>query len=194
MSNIKNNQYIQSKRNRLRLRYRLILGLQQLKRPYNTIPVFLIILMTIKIWKLKGLFLTRAIPTFFQPIYQHIMHVSFILTSLSLLLGFLYYIGYRAARKDEASLIVAFSAGALISGGYPILISRKKGKESIIIREFSTDISMKIWLEAKESIADQMNEHFVGHEIEYGSKNNSVRIYTAPKRIHINRGALYEEV
>ncbi|WP_312502926.1 hypothetical protein [Lacrimispora sp.] len=193
MSNIKINEYIQSKRNRLKLRYRLSLGLQQLKRPYNTIPVFLIILISIKIWKLKGIFLTRSIPTFFQPIYQHIIHVSLILTSISLLLGFFYYIGYRAARKDEACLIVAFSAEALISGGYPILISRKKEKGNVIIREFSTDISMKTWLETKESIADQMNEHFVA-EIEYGSRNNSVRLYTAPKRIQTTRGTLYEEV
>lgn len=194
MSNIKNNDYIQSKRNRLKLKYRLGLGLQQLKRPYNTVPVFLIILMSIKIWKSERLFLIKAIPTLYQPIYQHIIHVSLILTSMSFLLGFLYYIGYRAARKDEASLIVALSAEALMSGGYPILISRKRGKGSVIVREFSSDISMKAWLEAKEPIADQMSEHFVTPEIEYGSKNNSVRLYTAPRRIQANRGALYEDV
>ncbi len=193
MSNINSNKYIQSKRRRLRLKYRLGFGFQQLRHPFNMVPIFLIILMSIKIYGLL-LFLAKGLPTLFQPNFQHIMHVSLILASISLLLGFLYYIGYRASRKDEASLIVAFSAGALISGGYPILISRKKGKGNIIIREFSTDISMKTFIETKESIADQMSEHLVAPEIEYGSKKNSIRLYTAPKRIQTKRGALYEEV
>lgn len=196
MNHINADKYLHRKRNRNKLYFRLRLGLQQLVlRPYNmAVPILLIFLLT-KLWQLKWKFLPyKAIPLSLLPIYQYIISFGTVLIPLVFLLGFLHFLGEITARQDESNLIVAFTEKDL-RNGHPILVSRKKFQGDVTIREFYTNIPLKIWVARKEEISDIMNIHFVT-EIEYGGKKrdngNRIILYTAPTRKRIDRGQLYD--
>lgn len=113
-----------------------------------------------------------------------------------LILALLERIGELTARRDEAKLMVAFSANDL-RNGCPILISKKKAKGTdVTVREFYSNIPYDVWIEKKEAVADAMNVHFV-EEIQYGGKNNNngkrIVIKTAKGRKPADRGVLYDE-
>lgn len=199
MNNLKADTYLKERRNRITLYFRLGMGLRQLiYRPYNNIIIFLMIYIFVRIWISKELFFTlAAVPTLLIPVYQYIFSGIVILITMLLFIGFIKYLGEMASRRDEAHLIVAFTAKDL-RNGHPILIKRTKVKgTNVTIREFYSNIPMKTWIDTKEAIADQMNVHFVEPSIEYGGKkkNNGNRIclYTAPSRKRIERGNLYDD-
>lgn len=190
--------YLQAKRNRLRLFYRLGLGMHQLiVRPYTiAVPILLIFLFT-KLWESKWInFYFKSIPSLLLPLYQYIIAFGIILIPLIFLFGFLHFLGDITAIQDEANLVVAFTEKDL-RNGHPLLIKRRKIKGTdVTIREFHSSIPMKIWKERKEELADQMNVRFVEPCIEYGGKTNStgnkIRLYTAPERKRPERGDLYD--
>lgn len=190
--------YLRRKRNRIRLHARLHLGFQQLLiRPYCMLIPLLLLILSINLWKCKTMLIPlETIPLPLLPICQHIISFGIILIPTVLLFGYIHFLGDITARQDESDLIVAFLESDL-RNGHPILIGRKKLRGNIIVREFHSNIPMKIWLERKEELADQMNIHFISPEIEYGGKGNNnrnrIRLYTAPGKKQIDRGTLYDD-
>lgn len=198
MNHIKEDVYLQAKRNRTRLYFRLRLGLGQLvSRPYNIIIPLLLLFLFLELWKYKWtLFPFEAVPVPLQPIYQCTISVGVVLIPIVFLIGFLEFLGNMTARCDEGNLIIAFTVKDL-RNGHPLLISRKKiTGTDITIREFFSNIPMNIWVDRKEELADQMNVHFVEPCIEYGGKKKDngkrIRLYTAPGRKRLERGDLYD--
>lgn len=190
--------YLQAKRNRLRLFYRLGLGMHQLiVRPYNIAIAILLILPFVKLWESKWINShLKPISPMLLPIYQYIIAFGIVLIPLIFLFGFLHFLGDRTAIQDEANLVVTFTEKDL-RNGHPLLIKRIKIKGTdVTIREFYSNIPMKIWKERKEELADQMNVRFVEPSIEYGGKTssngNKIRLYTAPERKRPERGDLYD--
>jgi hypothetical protein len=102
-------------------------------------------------------------------------------------------IGEITASKDEAKLYVAFNSQEL-RNGCPILMDKKKIQGNVIMREFYSDIAMKIWIERQEDIADAMNIHFV-EKHRYGGKSDGKRIVmiTAQGRKTVPRSNLYDD-
>lgn len=198
MNHIKEDTYLRARRNRIKLYFRLGLGLRQLiSRPYNNVVPLLLILLFSELWKYKGvLFPLKAAPAPLLPIFQHTFSVAVILIPLTFLMGFLEFLGNMTARRDEADLMIAFTEKDL-RNGYPLLISRKKIKgTNVTIREFYSNIPLKTWIDRKEELADQMNVRFVEPCIEYGGKRNDngnrIRLYTTPGRKRSERGNLYD--
>lgn len=199
MSHIKDDISIRARRNRIKLYLRLGLGLRQLVyRPYNNIVPLLLVLLFAELWKYKEvLFPLKAIPLPLLPIFQHTLSIAVILIPIIFFMGFLEFLGNMTAWRDETNLIIAFTEKDL-RNGHPLLISRKKVKgTNVTIREFFSNIPMKVWIERKEELADQMNVHFVEPCIEYGGKKsdngNRIRLYTAPGRKRPERGDLYDD-
>lgn len=149
--------YLQAKRNRLRLFYRLGLGMHQLiVRPYNIAVAILLILPFVKLWESKWINShLKPISPMLQPIYQYIIAFGIVLIPLIFLFWFLHFLGDRTAIQDEANLVVAFMEKDL-RNGHPLLIKRIKIKGTdVTIREFYSNIPLKIWKERKEEMADQ---------------------------------------
>lgn len=198
MNHKREDAYIQARRNRMKIFFRLRLGIQQLVlHPYCIVIPVLLSFLSVILWKKRGIFFNvETVPPFLLAIYKLAISVGIILIPIIFMAGFLEFVGNIAARKDESDLIVAFSESDL-RNGHPILIKRKKIKgTSVTVREFYSCIPMKIWVQKKDDLADQMNIHFVEPSIEYGGKHNDngnrIRLYTAPGRKRPERGILYD--
>lgn len=198
MNHIKEDIYLRARRNRIKLYFRLCLGLRQLiYRPYNNVVPLLLALLFAELWKYKEvLFPLKAVPLPLIPIFQHTFSLAVVLIPITFLMGFLKFLGNMTARRDETDLIIAFTEKDL-RNGHPLLISREKIKgTNVTIREFFSNIPMKTWADRKAELADQMNVHFVEPCIEYGGKRNDngnrIRLYTAPGRKRPERGNLYD--
>lgn len=199
MNHIKEDIYLRARRNRIKLYFRLGLGLRQLiYRPYNNVVPLLLALLFAELWKYKEVcFSLKTVPSPLPPIFQHILSIGIILIPITFLIGFLDFLGNATARRDETNLIIAFTEKDL-RNGHPLLISRKKIKgTNVTIREFFSNIPLKTWVDRKEELADQMNVRFVEPCIEYGGKRsdngNRIRLYTAPGRKRPERGNLYDD-
>lgn len=199
MNHVKESTYLQARKNRIRLYFRLGLGLRQLvRRPYNIILILPIIYLFIKAWRYRDNFFSlESTPELLRSIYPHILPSIIIIIPIIFFIGLIEYLGEMAARHDEAALIMAFSANAL-RNGHPILIKREKikGTKDVTLREFYSCVPMHIWIDAKEEISHHLNSHFV-EDIQYGGlkKNNRhrIRLYTAPGVKHPDRGDLYDD-
>ena len=137
-----------------------------------------------------------AIPQIIEPIFNVALNVFIVIMPILLIVALLEYIGECTAKRDENALMVAFSSKTL-RNGCPILISKKRIKNSdVVTREYYSNISLDVWNEHKNAIADAMNAHFVT-EIEYGGKGNNngkiIVIKTAKGRKPIDRGVLYDD-
>lgn len=196
----KKNHYIQTRYNRIKNHFRFRLGFQQLiLRPYNMIVPMGLCLLFIFFWKSRWIiFRINELPAIIHPICRYAVSIAVIGIFLTLLYTYILFLGEITARKDEANIAVVLPANALRNGNHPILISRKKIRGThISIREFYSNISLKIWQEHQEAISDSLNVHFVSPYIEYGGKRNDngnrVRLYTIPGKKRIDRGILYDE-
>lgn len=199
MNYTKEDSYNKSRRNRLKVYFRLKLGLYQLiNRPYNSPVLLLLLLLFLVLWGNRNvLFSLVAVPKILTSMYSFSLSAIAILIPTILLVGFLKFLGDKASIHYEACLIMAFSPKEL-RNGHPILISCKKVKGvNIKVLEFYSQIPLQIWLDKKESIADLMNIHFVEPCIEYGGKKgdigNRIRLYIVPGRKRPERGALYDD-
>lgn len=192
--------YVQEKRKRIKFLLRMKLGVQELvRRPMNLICILMIAILYVSVWRYKEEFFQFAfVPDILDSVFQYVISTLLIVVYILLVLCVIKNFGEMTARKDEAALVVAFTATQL-RNGHPILISRKKVKGTdVIVREFYSAIPKSCWEKMKEEIADAMNVHFVNPEIEYGGKNrdnsNRIRIYTIAGRIAKDRGTLYDDV
>ncbi len=195
---MENNQYFLKRRNRLKQWLRIRLGALQLihRTALNLLWLF-VGLSTAIIIVLKNEFVEIAnIPQLIEPIFNVALNVFVILLPIIMIFAVLEYIGELTARRDENTLMVAFSDKDL-RNGCPILINQRKIKGTdVTVREFYSNIPYDVWIEKKEAIADAMNVHFV-EEIQYGGKGNNngkiIVIKTAKGRKPTGRGILYDE-
>lgn len=188
--------YKQRRRNRRKRYYRVRLGvLQMIHKPLLNLLLIPIVIGTVFIWiKQDEIISLLDVPEFLLPIYRYIVLIFSILLPILCLLSLIDTIGQVTAKSDEADLQEAFKKQEQ-RNGVPILIDKKRIKGSnVTMREFYSEIPMKIWLERQEDISDLMNVHFV-ENIQYGGKSNGRRIvmYTAQGRENTPRGNLYEE-
>lgn len=188
--------YLEQRRNRIKLRLRLRLGvLQMIHKPLLNILLLPIIIGTIFIWVRKDIaFMIFNVPQILFPIYKYSILILAVLLPLISLLTVIEAIGNITARKDEADLYEAFESQEL-RNGCPVLMDKKRIKGSnVTMREFYSSIPMKTWIERQEEIADSMDIHFV-EKLKYGGKSNGKRIvmHTARGRQRASRGMLYDE-
>lgn len=195
---MKNNHYFITQKNRRKQLLRIRLGFFQfVHKPVLNLLWLFVVAFTVVITILKNEIVEITnIPPIIKPIFNITINLFVFLIPALLILALLERIGELTARRDEAKLMVAFSANDL-RNGCPILISKKKAKGTdVTVREFYSNIPYDVWIEKKEAVADAMNVHFV-EEIQYGGKNNNngkrIVIKTAKGRKPADRGVLYDE-
>lgn len=195
---MENNTYNIRRKNQIKQLMRLKLGFNQLiHKPILNLLWLLVCFVTAIIIVLKNE-LTEIIniPQIIEPVFNIALNVFVFLIPIIMILAILEYIGELTARKDENKLMVAFSSKDL-RNGCPILINKRKIKGTdVTVREFYSNISLSVWIDNKNTIADALNSTFV-EEIEYGGKGNNngkiIVIKTAKGRKPIDRGVLYDD-
>lgn len=195
---MENNHYFITQKNRRKQLLRIRLGFFQfVHKPVLNLLWLFVVTFTVVITILKNEIVEITnIPPIIKPIFNITINLFVFLIPALLILALLERIGELKARRDEAKLMIAFSAKDL-RNGCPILISKRKAKGTdVTVREFYSNIPYYVWIEKKEAVADAMNVHFVG-EIQYGAKNNNngkrIVIKTAKGRKPTDRGVLYDE-
>lgn len=195
---MENNHYFITQKNRRKQLLRIRLGFFQfVHKPVLNLLWLFVVAFTVVITILKNEIVEITnIPPIIKPIFNITINLFVFLIPALLILALLERIGELTARRDEAKLMVAFSAKDL-RNGCPILISKKKAKGTdVTVREFYSNIPYDVWIEKKEAVTDAMNVHFV-EEIQYGGKNNNngkrIVIKTAKGRKPADRGVLYDE-
>lgn len=191
-----NNNYIQQRQNRKKQWLRIRLGiLQMIHRPLLSILLIPLVTITVLLQVKKEIaFSLFNVPRFFSPIYEYAVNMMAVLLPFLLLVGLIDMVGDITARKDEADLQKAFTPQEL-RNGCPVLMDKKRIKgNKVTMREFYSDIPMKVWIERKEAIETCMNCHFIG-ELQYGGKADGRRIvmHTAQGIKRLSRGDLYDE-
>lgn len=190
-----NEDYIQQRKNRKHQYLRLRLGiLQMIHKPLLNLFYLPIIAGTVFLWIKKDIaFSLFDVPQILLPLYRYTIMIIAVLIPIICIFTFIDAIGELTARKDEAKLYVAFNAQEL-RNGCPILMNKKRIKGNVTMREFYSDIPMKIWIERQEDIADAMNIHFV-EKLRYGGKSDGKRIMmiTAQGRKTAPRSNLYDD-
>lgn len=192
-------EYINKKRQRKEAFYRIWLGAQQiLQYPWLILFMISIWIPFPIIWKIiNNIMPTYFIPTSLQEIVNAIGFILLIMLFILLEVAFVRVVGVLTARKIESNLVIAFR-GLKATYSCPILIKLKKDKHTgVTVSEFHSEIPLKEWRNAMDSIADILNVHFVNPCIEYGGKNNDngriIRLYTAKGRKLPERGILYDD-
>lgn len=192
------NQYLINRANRIKIWLRLRLGINQLiyKRIWNSLWLLVGLVTAISVRVKIELLELLKLPQTPDFILNISLTMLIILITIIAVFEILKAIGELTARKDEAALIIAFSAKDLRSG-HPILMNKRKIKGTgVTVREFYSNIPYDVWIANKEVIADSMNVHFV-EEIKYGGKgnNNGKRIIltTAKGRKSTDKGILYDD-
>ncbi len=138
------------------------------------------------------------IPPIFEGVWECSIMIILIVLPVLLFLAFLEAIGEFTARKDEQAIAIVFSDTDL-RNGHPILLSKRKDKETgIIIREFFSLIPKERWLDNSTSIAEKFNEHFCREDgITYGGfktpNGRKIRLRTMKGIERQDRGSLYDE-
>lgn len=195
---MENNHYFITQKNRRKQLLRIRLGFFQfVHKPVLNLLWLFVVAFTVVITILKNEIVEITnIPPIIKPIFNITINLFVFLIPALLILALLERIGELTARRDEAKLMIAFSAKDL-RNGCPILISKRKANGTdVTVREFYSNIPYDAWIEKKEAIADAMNVHFV-EEIQYGGKNNNngkrIVIKTAKGRKPADRGVLYDE-
>lgn len=195
---MENNNYDIRRKNQIKKFMRLKAGFNQLiHKPILNLLWLLVCLVTAIIIVLKKeLTAIINIPQLIEPAFNIALNIFVFLIPIIMIFAILEYIGELTARRDEAKLMVAFSAKDL-RNGCPILINKRKIRGTdVTICEFYSNIPYDAWIEKKEAIADAMNVHFV-EEIQYGGKGNNngkiIVIKTAKGRKPTDRGILYDE-
>lgn len=195
---MENNNYDSIRKNQIKKFMRLKVGFNQLiHKPILNLLWLLVCLVTAIIIVLKKeLTAIINIPQLIEPAFNIALNIFVFLIPIIMIFAILEYIGELTARRDEAKLMVAFSAKDL-RNGCPILINKRKIRGTdVTICEFYSNIPYDAWIEKKEAIADAMNVHFV-EEIQYGGKGNNngkiIVIKTAKGRKPTDRGILYDE-
>lgn len=195
---MENNTYNIRRKNQIKQLMRLKLGFNQLiHKPILNLLWLLVCFVTAIIIVLKNE-LTEIIniPQLIEPIFNIALNIFVFLIPIIMIFAILEYIGEYTARRDEAKLMVAFSAKDL-RNGCPLLVNKRKIRGTdVTVREFYSNIPYDVWIEKKEAIADAMNVHFV-EEIQYGGKGNNngkiIVIKSAKGRKPTDRGILYDE-
>lgn len=177
MTNEINNRYIEAKQNRERTISHFKLAICMM----NCYPILLIfflpiVVLTVLIWgKIDFLISILDIPKMLLPVYNVMIKSLCILIPFIFLFGIIEAIGSLSARKDEATIQMAFEKNELRNGS-PILVYKRKDKmRKVIIREWYSPIPLKTWIEHQDRIEHQMREHLV-KQLDYDSKTNDNRI------------------
>lgn len=177
MINEVNNKLIERKQNKKRTVSHLKLAICQL-RQYPILLIFLlpIAALTVLAWiNMDYVISIFNVPQILLPVYTVTIKIICILIPFILLIVIIDAIGSLSARKDEATIQMAFEEKELRNGS-PILIYKRKDKlRRVIIREWYSPMSLKVWVDRQDRIEHQMNEHLV-KELDYDSKVNDNRI------------------
>lgn len=191
-----NNKYNQERYNRMKQKYRVILGIQQfLNYPLLNFIWGVFAVGTIFLAMVMKKFISNMeIYSRFETIFWGCMKTILIVFPVICAIALIQFIGFCFAIRDESDLEIVFC----IQKQSPILISKKKDKRSgVIKREFYTTIPMEQWQEKKETICDRMDIHLIG-DISYGgrkkNKGNHIYFESAKGRKPKERGVLYDDI
>lgn len=175
--------------------FRIRLGILQLvHKPLLNLLLIIPLSVFILLIYWKSQVLTAEIPVFFLSLVNFFLELASIFVPLFLIVAIIALIGVLSAIGDEANVEIAFSRDEL-RNGCPILINKKRIKDTdVLLREFYSNIPLRIWNRRTEELSDSLNVHFV-EEIQYGGKSDGKRIVirTAPSRELPQRITLYDD-
>lgn len=197
--NMDNKQYIKRHHNRLKTKYRITLGFQQLLNypVLNFIWLLFAVGVVFLVIGERQLMLRLDVHPLLVPVFGMCMKFALVSIPIICVIGIIYFIGEITAIRDEADMSIVFGDKRDVKNQPPMLIYKKKDRKSgVIKREFYTTIPMERWQEKREAICDRLNVHIIG-EITYGGRNrdigNRIIIESAKGRKSLNRGVLYDD-
>lgn len=173
----KNNQYNKKHYNSKKNISHWGLAFQQIRLTPILFVLFLpIVAVTIGIWIKMDYFLTLfEAPKIMLPIYEIAIKAFGVIIPIILAWSVIEAIGLLTARKDEASILMAFDEKELRNGS-PILMYKSKDKtRGCIIRVWYSPIPLKIWIEHQDKIEHQMKESII-RELDYDDRAKDNRI------------------
>lgn len=172
-----NNQYNEERYNSKKNTSNWGLAFQQIRLNPILFVLFLpIVAVTIGIWIKMDYFLTLfEVPKIILPIYEIAIKAFGVIIPIILAWSVIEVIGLLTARKDEASILMAFDEKELRNGS-PILMYKSKDKtRGYIIRVWYSPIPLKIWIERQDKIEHQMKESII-RELDYDDRAKDNRI------------------
>lgn len=177
MNNETNNKYLENRQNRKRNLGHWSLAIGQMKQyPLLLILTLPIIVLTVIIWSKMDIIITFFdVPKIILPVYTISIRLLGVLIPILLVWGLIDIIGTLTAREDEMDIQMAFTESELRNGSPILMYKRKDKKTRVTVREWYSPISMKLWVEHQDEIADKMSIHFV-ENFKYGGKSDGNRI------------------
>ena len=195
-----NKKFNEQRYNRRKQLYRFTLGFQQMINypVLNLIWVLLAIGIVYFMIGERKLLSKFDIYSKFTPIIYNCKNIILIILTVICIIGFLQFIGYIFAIRDEADMSLVFGDKHDIKNQPPILIYKKSDRKTgVTKREFYTTVPMELWLAKKEAICDRLDVHLIG-DMSYGGKkkNKGYQIYfeSANGRKPKERGVLYDDM
>lgn len=172
-----NDKYIENKQNRERNICHWKLALNMMKQyPLLIILVLPIIALTSFVWiKMDNIITLIEVPEMILPVYTIIIKILGVLLPLIFIWGIIEAIGSLVARKDEATIQMAFDEKELRNGNPILMYKRKDKRTGAFIREWYSPIPLKKWIERQDRIEHQMKEHLI-KALDYDDKANDNRI------------------
>lgn len=177
MTNEVNNNFIERKQNKKRMVSHLKLAICQLRQyPILLFFVLPIVALTVLAWiNMDFVIAIFNVPQILLPVYTVTIKVICVLIPFIFFFGIFDAIGSLSARKDEATIQMAFEEKELRNGSPILMYKRKDKSRGVIIREWYSPISLKVWVDRQDRIEHQMNEHLV-KELDYDARANDNRI------------------
>lgn len=190
-----NEQYLIQRRNRRRNKYRFLLGLEQI----IYVPLWNLLLIPIVdvfriMWEWREKMLsTFNLPVILLPVYEYLSFTIVILILLLLLLLFVVGVAELTARGIEGDLQEAFTLQDIQEGGYPILISKRKVRNTKVKRYvFYSAIPLETWMLRKKNIISSHSIHFIEDISYYKGKGRKIALYVSKGVESKKQGDIYD--
>lgn len=195
-----NKNYNKQRYNRKKQMCRLRLGAQQLLNYpiLNFIWLLFVVGVVLFIKVIKIYVANMDIYPMFEPVFITCVTTIIVIFPIICALGFVQLLGFVFAIRDEANMEIVFGHVRDIKNQSPILIYKKKDRESQVTkREFYSIIPMEKWQEARENICDVFDICLIG-QITYGgrkkNRGNQICFESSKGRKPKERGVLYDDV
>ncbi len=172
-----NNKYNEKRYHIKKNIYHWCLAFQQIRLNLILLVLFLpIVAVTIEMWmNIDFLLALFEAPKIILPIYEIAIKSFGVIIPIILVWSVIETIEALTARKDEASIILAFKENEL-KNGKPIIIYKNKDKtRGYIRRVWYSPIPLNVWIENQDRIEHQMSETII-KELDYEEKAKDNRI------------------
>lgn len=191
--------FSERKYNRIRNKYRLLLGLRQLIHyPFINIIWIIVGLGIYTLYRLKNFIMTMIeINSYAVNLINIALNTALLLIIIFCPIAILHVIGELSARNDEANINIALGENSIIKKYQPILIYKKFNKKTgVTTRVFYSAVSKQVWEDKAEAISDRLNIYIL-NGFSYGGRNsnngNLVTFDSTNNRTPMQRGDLIDD-